>query len=153
MMSAPQLTLSKNATILDRSFNLDGLAFDLPAELEAHEPPEARGLARDEVRLLVSYRSTKRVVHARFHDVGSFFTAGDVVVINTSGTLPAALNAVRSDGSPIDCISRRIFPPMCGSSNCASPGRKGPCRSFGQRAARCCGCLGSDGHADRALCT
>src|SRR5687767_9212798 len=30
--------------------------FLLPQELEAHEPPEARGLARDEVRLLVSYR-------------------------------------------------------------------------------------------------
>ena len=30
--------------------------FTLPAELEAHDPPEARGLARDGVRLLVSRR-------------------------------------------------------------------------------------------------
>jgi S-adenosylmethionine:tRNA ribosyltransferase-isomerase len=102
MMSLPVLTLSKNATLLDRSFNLDGLAFELPEELEAHEPPEARGLARDEVRLMVSYQSTNRVVHARFHDIGSFLTAGDVVIINTSGTLPAALKVTREDGTPIE---------------------------------------------------
>ncbi|MEJ7666335.1 MAG: S-adenosylmethionine:tRNA ribosyltransferase-isomerase [Hymenobacter sp.] len=30
------------------------IVFDLPRDLEAHEPPEARGLARDDVRLLVS---------------------------------------------------------------------------------------------------
>ncbi len=78
------------------------LAFDLPPELEAGAPPEARGLRRDEVRLMVSYRSTDRLVHAHFHDIGSFLTAGDVLVINTSGTLTAALNATRSDGSPIE---------------------------------------------------
>ena len=32
---------------------MSALAFALPARLEAHEPPEARGLERDEVRLLV----------------------------------------------------------------------------------------------------
>ena len=32
------------------------LDFSLPPELEAHEPPEARGLRRDQVRLLVSSR-------------------------------------------------------------------------------------------------
>ncbi len=36
--------------------NVASLDFDLPPELEAAEPPEARGLARDEVRLMVSYR-------------------------------------------------------------------------------------------------
>ena len=48
------------------SAELRPLDFDLPPELEAGEPPEARGLARDEVRLLVSYRARNRVVHARF---------------------------------------------------------------------------------------
>ncbi len=103
------LTMTKNPTLTrsdyaapDRSLLLDALAFDLPPELEADAPPEARGLRRDEVRLMVSYRSTDRVVHARFHDIGSFLTAGDVVVINTSGTLNAALHATRSDGTPIE---------------------------------------------------
>ena len=76
-------------------------AFDLPAALEASEPPEARGLARDEVRLMVTYRSDNRIVHTRFHDVVSFLREGDVVVINTSGTRPAALPARRADGSNI----------------------------------------------------
>ena len=103
------LTTTKNpglarsdTTQPDRSVRLDALAFDLPPDLEASAPPEARGLRRDEVRLMVSYRSTDRVVHTRFRDIGSFLTPGDVVVINTSGTLNAALNATRSDGTPIE---------------------------------------------------
>jgi S-adenosylmethionine:tRNA ribosyltransferase-isomerase len=75
-----------------------GLDFFLPPELEASEPPEARGLARDEVRLMVSYRADDRIVHARFRDLPDFLVAGDVLVINTSGTLNAALDAVRADG-------------------------------------------------------
>ncbi len=34
--------------------DLWSLDFELPCELSASEPPEARGLARDEVRLMVS---------------------------------------------------------------------------------------------------
>ena len=78
------------------------LEFQLPAHLEAAEPPEMRGLARDEVRLLVSYRSDERLKHARFRDLPAFLDPGDVVVINTSGTLPAALPATRSDGQALE---------------------------------------------------
>jgi S-adenosylmethionine:tRNA ribosyltransferase-isomerase len=78
------------------------LGFEVPAHLEAAEPPEMRGLARDEVRLLVSYRSEGRLMHARFHDLPAFLDPGDVVVINTSGTLPAALAASRGDGQPLE---------------------------------------------------
>jgi S-adenosylmethionine:tRNA ribosyltransferase-isomerase len=92
----------KNAETATRGLQLDTPAFNLPPDLEAHEPPEARGLARDEVRLMVSYLSSDRVVHTRFRQIGSFLTAGDVVVINTSGTLNAALNATRPDGAPIE---------------------------------------------------
>lgn len=76
-----------------------GLDFQLPAALEAGEPPEARGLARDDVRLLVSYRAGDRIVHARFRNLVCFLNPGDVVVVNTSGTRPAALDAVRADGA------------------------------------------------------
>lgn len=79
----------------------DALDFELPPELEAHEPPEARGLARDEVRLMASYRGGNRVVHAQFRDLPTFLAAGDVLVINTSGTLNAALDAARADGTPL----------------------------------------------------
>ena len=75
--------------------------FHLPPELEASGPPEARGLARDEVRLMVSYRGNDRVVHADFRDLPDFLEAGDVLVINTSGTMNAAVPATRENGANI----------------------------------------------------
>ena len=77
------------------------LDFELPPELEADAPPEARGFARDEVRLMVSYRSDDRVVHSTFQDIGDFVEAGDVLVVNTSGTMNAALDAEREDGTAL----------------------------------------------------
>jgi S-adenosylmethionine:tRNA ribosyltransferase-isomerase len=77
------------------------LDFTLAPEQEASEPPEARGLARDEVRLLVSYREDNRLLHATFRDLPCFLDAGDVVVVNSSATRPAALPAGRSGGEAI----------------------------------------------------
>ncbi len=74
-------------------------AFTLPPELEAAAPPEARGLARDAVRLMVSRAQDDRIEHARFRDLSAFLEPGDLLVINTSGTRPAALPALRADGS------------------------------------------------------
>jgi S-adenosylmethionine:tRNA ribosyltransferase-isomerase len=78
------------------------LDFHLPPELEASEPPEVRGLARDEVRLMVSYRSDNQVVHTQFRDLPNYLAAGDLLVINTSGTLNAAIKATRTDGTPLE---------------------------------------------------
>lgn len=83
-------------------FTEDSLpGFYLPPELEAGEPPEVRGLRRDQVRLLVSYRSSSRVVHTRFDHLPDFLEPGDLLVINTSRTIPAAVEARRADGSPL----------------------------------------------------
>ena len=65
--------------------------FDLPAALEAHEPPEARGLDRDGVRLMVSRSRAQAVTHHRFTDLPSLLLPGDLLVVNTSRTLPAAV--------------------------------------------------------------
>jgi S-adenosylmethionine:tRNA ribosyltransferase-isomerase len=54
------------------------------------------------VRLLVSYRADDRIVHARFRDLPRFLDAGDVLVVNTSGTMNAALAATRADGSAVE---------------------------------------------------
>ncbi|TDB88750.1 S-adenosylmethionine:tRNA ribosyltransferase-isomerase [Actinomadura sp. 7K534] len=69
--------------------------FALPAALEAHEPPEARGRARDGVRLLVSRRATGEVSHHGFRDLPSLLEPGDLLVVNTSATLPAAVRLDR----------------------------------------------------------
>jgi S-adenosylmethionine:tRNA ribosyltransferase-isomerase len=71
--------------------------FELPPNLEAAEPPEARGLKRDEVRLLVSDLTTDSIEHARFSDLPRWLSAGDLLVVNTSGTLNAAVAAVADD--------------------------------------------------------
>jgi S-adenosylmethionine:tRNA ribosyltransferase-isomerase len=76
-----------------RSLMAAGLDFELAPSLEAHEPPEARGLTRDSVRMLVTYRSDDHIVHAHFRDLPLFLAAGDLIVVNTSGTLNAALQA------------------------------------------------------------
>jgi S-adenosylmethionine:tRNA ribosyltransferase-isomerase len=78
------------------------LAFQLPPALEAREPPEARGLARDDVRLMVATRSDGQIEHARFRDLPSYLSAGDLLVINTSATLPAAIPARREDGTRVE---------------------------------------------------
>ena len=71
------------------------LDFTLPAEREAHDPPEARGLARDSVRLLVSRRATGRVSHHAFGELPGLLLPGDLLVVNDTGTLPAQVRAGR----------------------------------------------------------
>lgn len=64
----------------------------------ATEPPEAHGLNRDEVRMLVA--TPKGVTHARFKDLPRFLEPGDLVVVNNSATLPAAVTGHR-DGEEV----------------------------------------------------
>jgi S-adenosylmethionine:tRNA ribosyltransferase-isomerase len=69
--------------------------FELPAGLEASAPPAAR----DGVRLLVV--RSGGVEHARFAAVGTFLSPGDLLVVNTSGTLAAAIDGTRLDGRAV----------------------------------------------------
>jgi S-adenosylmethionine:tRNA ribosyltransferase-isomerase len=78
------------------------LEFEVPPDLEAHDPPEARGLSRDGVRLMVAHRHDGSLVDARFRDLAAFLEAGDVLVINNSGTLPASVPARRADGTQLE---------------------------------------------------
>jgi S-adenosylmethionine:tRNA ribosyltransferase-isomerase len=77
------------------------LSFELPAHLEAGEPPEARGMTRDAVRMLVAERSSGRLTHTTFGTLPSQLRAGDLVVINTSAVVPAAVAATSTDGAKL----------------------------------------------------
>jgi S-adenosylmethionine:tRNA ribosyltransferase-isomerase len=66
---------------------------EAPIRLEATEPPEVRGLGRDDVALLVAERGTGRLEHTRFADLARFLDPGDLLVVNTSATLAAELEA------------------------------------------------------------
>ncbi|KAB2351021.1 S-adenosylmethionine:tRNA ribosyltransferase-isomerase [Actinomadura rudentiformis] len=70
---------------------IETLEFTLPPDLEAHEPPEARGRTRDGVRLLVGRRAGGEVSHHEFSDLPDLLRPGDLLVVNTSATLPAAV--------------------------------------------------------------
>ena len=76
--------------------------FRLPPELEAAAPPEARGLRRDHVRLLLVDRATGSVGHHRFHELPWLLEEGDLLVVNDSRTLPASLLGHTSGGAPLE---------------------------------------------------
>ena len=57
----------------------------------AHELRDVAPVERDDVALLVSRKSDGALISACFDELGDFLNAGDVLVVNTSATLPAAL--------------------------------------------------------------
>ena len=67
------------------------LNFELPPERIATRPFEAGGRRRDEAPMLVSWRWADEVVDARVGDLPRFLEPGDVLVVNQSATLAAAL--------------------------------------------------------------
>ena len=103
---------------------VSALAIPLDPSLEAHEPPEARGIGRGDVRLLVSHGDTD-VAHATFADLAAHLRAGDALVVNTSATIPAAIDGGRARRRS-RCAS--TSPPSCpagsGWSRPRLPGRQ-----------------------------
>jgi S-adenosylmethionine:tRNA ribosyltransferase-isomerase len=82
--------------------SLSSIEFQLPPELEASEPPEARGLQRDQVRLMVSNYRTDQVRHTRFDQLTQYLSEGDVIVVNTSRTRNSAVLATIAEGAVIE---------------------------------------------------
>jgi len=73
-----------------------GKGFRVAPDLLARKPAEARGLDRDGVRLLVARDTGEddpEVAHHVFSDLPDVLQPGDLLVVNNSGTLPAALDA------------------------------------------------------------
>ena len=88
---------------------LHPLSFSLPPELEAPAPPENRGMTRDAVRMLVASKSDGSLVHSNFSELPRFLDEGDLVVINTSGTLAAEVDGTAPGGAPVQVhLSTRL---------------------------------------------
>lgn len=88
---------------------LDQPTLTLPPELRASLPAELRGSRRDQARLLVIDRPTRALTHSRLDRLGEFLQSGDLLVFNTSRTLPAALPARRENGAAVElrpCVRR-----------------------------------------------
>lgn len=84
---------------------MNTLTFNLPAELAAKEPPERRGLARDQVKLLV-IEPDGNVQHSQFNQLDQFLQPGDLLVFNASRTLPASLRGCEVPDGP--CLEVRL---------------------------------------------
>ena len=69
--------------------------FALPRWQEATKPPPVRNA----VRLLVAGRNG--IEHTRFDRLGDYLAPGDLLVVNTSATLAAAIDGTRADGRPV----------------------------------------------------
>lgn len=100
-------------------------AVELPPELEAHEPPEARGVRRDAVRLLVSNLERDSIEHARFADLPRWLSPGDLLVVNTSATVNAALSATAADGRRFEIHLSTRLPGGLWSVELRQPGERG----------------------------
>jgi S-adenosylmethionine:tRNA ribosyltransferase-isomerase len=85
------------------------LSFRVPPALEAGEPPAVR----DEVRLMVA-RDGEPLVHGRFLDLPDHLCPGDLLVVNASATIPAALSARSSDGTALELHLSTPEPPPAG---------------------------------------
>jgi S-adenosylmethionine:tRNA ribosyltransferase-isomerase len=79
--------------------------FRIPDGGEAGTPVELReaggevgGDGRAAVRLMVARRATTTVEHRGFADLPRVLEPGDLLVVNTSAVMPAALDARRADG-------------------------------------------------------
>ena len=89
------------STVTMASTPSPSIRFTLDPSLEADEPPEARGLRRDRVRLMVS-PGTDDPIDARFDRLAEFLDPGDLLVVNTSATVPAAVDGLlASTGEPV----------------------------------------------------
>jgi len=80
--------------------------FELPPGLCAGEPPEQRGIPRDQIRLLVAHRDSDQVEHSRLNRLDNFLRPGDLLVFNSSRTLPASLQGCAAPAGP--CMEARL---------------------------------------------
>jgi S-adenosylmethionine:tRNA ribosyltransferase-isomerase len=101
-------TIKPNDPISDFLYRGQPIQFVPPSEpakgafLEAHQPPEYRGLRRDEVRLMVLPRCDGPVIHTRFNALGEYLHPGDLLVVNNSRTLPALLRGRDDQGNALE---------------------------------------------------
>jgi S-adenosylmethionine:tRNA ribosyltransferase-isomerase len=85
---------------VDRRLGTSLRSFRIPQGGEAGTPVELSrdgGVlgsdARADVRLMVAHRASGRIAHGRFTDLGDALDPGDLLVVNTSAVVPAAIDA------------------------------------------------------------
>jgi S-adenosylmethionine:tRNA ribosyltransferase-isomerase len=80
--------------------------FSSPDDRTATEPPEVRGLRRDGVRLMIAIPAG--IQHTVFCRLAEHLRAGDVLVVNTSATVPGQLDGERNGSAVIVHVANRL---------------------------------------------
>lgn len=80
--------------------------FTMPQRQEATVPPELRGLSRDGVRMAVV--TPRATTHLRASALPDLLHPGDVLVVNTSATLPAAVDFTRRGRDAVLHVSTQL---------------------------------------------
>jgi S-adenosylmethionine:tRNA ribosyltransferase-isomerase len=75
-------------------FDIHSYRYDLPPERIAQHPPERR----EESRLLVLHCNSDTVQDRRFTDIPTFFSPGDMLVVNDTRVFPARLEGRKKTG-------------------------------------------------------
>ena len=79
---------------------IDDLNYELPEELIAQCPADKR----ENSRLMVLRRKSQTIEECSFHEIGSYFLPGDLLVINNTKVLAARLFAKRKTGGKIEIL-------------------------------------------------
>ncbi len=80
-------------------------------------------MTRDAVRMLVATKSDGSLVHTHFSELPRFLDEGDLVVVNTSGTLAAEIDGTSRRRAPCRSTCRPACRPGCGRSRSAAAAR------------------------------
>ncbi len=98
-----------------------------PRELRASLPAELRGMRRDGARLCVVERESGRITHTSVAHLGEYLASGDLLVVNSSRTLPAALRVDRdgagAGAAPTWCAPRQRMGRAGGADRAAASQR------------------------------
>lgn len=77
--------------------------YNLPESRIAQTPVEPR----DSSRLLVLHRSTDKLEHRIFRDIGDYLRAGDLLVLNQTRVIPARIYARKETGGRVELLLLR----------------------------------------------
>jgi S-adenosylmethionine:tRNA ribosyltransferase-isomerase len=94
---------------VDESLKMSDFDYDLPQDLIAQTPIEPR----DASRLLVVERTSERMEHRHFRDIGDYLHPGDLLIANQSRVIPARLLGKRAEtGGAVEILLLAERPDM-----------------------------------------
>jgi S-adenosylmethionine:tRNA ribosyltransferase-isomerase len=97
--------------------------YNLPDDLVAQSPKEQR----DQSRLMVIDRKTKKIEHTTFKELPRYLHSTDTLFRNNASVIPGRFRGIRATGGAVECLLLEKIPHLPESWRCLlKPGRKLP---------------------------